>query len=146
MTIDEILDEFCAFASYRAFHLGEVADFAGRGVDRDAVRASLLADSRFTCLGSESPGKDYFVLDSTLFLWFIRLNMRLTEIGLFRLTESQVAALVPPDDLEHLQRLRKVGPEGGLASLAGGWEGSEELVQLLEASPRVGQRDVASLD
>ena len=57
-----------------------------------------------------------------------------------------VAALVPPDDLEHLQRLRKVGPEGGLASLAGGWEGSEELVHLLEASPRVGHQDVASLE
>jgi prevent-host-death family protein len=56
------------------------------------------------------------------------------------------AALVPPSDLEHLQRLRKAGPEGGLASLAGGWEGSDELVRLLEASTRVGQRDVASLD
>lgn len=57
-----------------------------------------------------------------------------------------VAALVPPGDLENLQRLRKAGPEGGLASLAGGWEGSDELVRLLDASTRVGQRDLASLD
>lgn len=57
-----------------------------------------------------------------------------------------VAALVPTNDLEHLQRLRKAGPEGGLASLAGGWEGSEELVRLLDLSTRVGRREVASLD
>ncbi|MCK4789985.1 MAG: type II toxin-antitoxin system Phd/YefM family antitoxin [Desulfobacteraceae bacterium] len=56
------------------------------------------------------------------------------------------AALVRPSDLEHLQRLRKAGPEGGLASIAGGWEGSDELVRLLDASTRIGQRDVASLD
>ena len=31
-----------------------------------------------------------------------------------------VAALVHPQDLENLDRLKKAGPEGGLASLAGG--------------------------
>jgi prevent-host-death family protein len=31
-----------------------------------------------------------------------------------------VAALVPAEDLQHLERLRKAGPEGGLASIAGG--------------------------
>lgn len=39
-----------------------------------------------------------------------------------------VAALVPPADLTELVRLRRAGPQGGLASLAGGWEGSEELL------------------
>lgn len=47
-----------------------------------------------------------------------------------------VAALVPAEDLQHLERLRKAGPEGGLASIAGGWEGSEELVRLIEQTPR----------
>ena len=37
-----------------------------------------------------------------------------------------VAALVSPSDLDHLKRLRKAGPESGLASIAGGWENSEE--------------------
>ncbi|MBW1981317.1 MAG: type II toxin-antitoxin system Phd/YefM family antitoxin [Deltaproteobacteria bacterium] len=55
-----------------------------------------------------------------------------------------VAAMVPPDDLEHLRRLRRAGPEAGLASLAGGWEGSDELADLLDASIRVGQRNIAS--
>lgn len=57
-----------------------------------------------------------------------------------------VAALVSAEDLETLERLRAAGPAGGLASIAGGWEDSEDLVRILEASPRIGQRDVASLD
>ena len=56
-----------------------------------------------------------------------------------------VAALVPPEDLAHLARLRKAGPEGGLASVAGGWKGSEELVDILEKSPRFGQREIPEL-
>src|SRR5688572_9043188 len=43
-----------------------------------------------------------------------------------------VAALVPADDFHRLGRLRAAGPEGGLAGVAGGWEGSEELVAILE--------------
>ena len=57
-----------------------------------------------------------------------------------------VAALVRAKDLENFERLRKAGPEGGLASLAGGWEGSEELAHLLNESVRVGQRNVESLE
>ncbi|MFP4049420.1 MAG: type II toxin-antitoxin system Phd/YefM family antitoxin [Desulfovermiculus sp.] len=51
-----------------------------------------------------------------------------------------VAALVSPSDLEHLDRLRKAGPDSGLASIVGGWENSEELASILDASPRQGQR------
>ena len=57
-----------------------------------------------------------------------------------------VAALVRPGDLEHLERLRKAGPEGGLVSIAGGWEDSEELATILDASPRHGQRDIAGFE
>jgi len=57
-----------------------------------------------------------------------------------------VAALVRVEELEQLQRLRKVGPEGGLANLAGGWEDSEELVEFLEGSRRRGQRSTPPLD
>jgi prevent-host-death family protein len=57
-----------------------------------------------------------------------------------------VAALVRAKYLENFERLRKAGPEGGLASLAGGWEGSEELAHLLNESIRVGQRNVESLE
>jgi len=57
-----------------------------------------------------------------------------------------VAALVRPSDIEHLNRLRKAGPQGGLASLSGGWEGSDELVRLLDESTRIGQRDILALD
>ena len=57
-----------------------------------------------------------------------------------------VAALVRPQDLEKLERLRKAGPAGGLSSLAGGWEGSEELARVLEESMRYGRRDSVDLD
>jgi prevent-host-death family protein len=51
-----------------------------------------------------------------------------------------VAALVHPDDLEHLIRLRAAGPNTGLASLVGGWPGSDELVREIETSGRSGGR------
>ena len=57
-----------------------------------------------------------------------------------------VAALVRPQDLDNLERLKKAGPEGGLASLAGGWEGSDELVHIIESSARFGQRDKGRLE
>jgi prevent-host-death family protein len=57
-----------------------------------------------------------------------------------------VAALVRTKDLENLERLKKAGPEGGLASLAGGWEESEEYVRILDESSRVGQRNVEIVD
>lgn len=57
-----------------------------------------------------------------------------------------VAALVPAEDVEALLRLRAQGPEGGLASIAGGWEDSEDLVAILEGSERIGSRSSPSLD
>ena len=57
-----------------------------------------------------------------------------------------VAALVAAVHLEQLERLRKAGPQSGLASLAGGWEESEELVGHIERSPRTRARRSESLD
>lgn len=57
-----------------------------------------------------------------------------------------VAALVAATHLEQLERLRKAGPQGGLASLAGGWEGSEELVEHIQQVPRTQARRSESLD
>ena len=39
-----------------------------------------------------------------------------------------VAAIVSLEDYQALARLKAAGPEGGLASLAGGWQGSDALV------------------
>ena len=47
-----------------------------------------------------------------------------------------VAALVRAEDLATLERHRAAGPEGGLASLAGGWSGSAKLVEAIASSPR----------
>lgn len=56
--------------------------------------------------------------------------------------DKPVAALVRPENIEQLDRLRASGPEGGLASLAGGWEESEEIVHLSAALPRTTYRVV----
>jgi len=57
-----------------------------------------------------------------------------------------VAALVGSEELQTLERLRSAGPEGGLASIAGGWEDSDDLIRILETSPRVGSRNGPALD
>ncbi len=66
--------------------------------------------------------------------------MRITRHG------KPVAALVSSADLDHLERLRKAGPEGGLASIAGGWDGSDELASILDESARTGQRNTVHMD
>lgn len=53
-----------------------------------------------------------------------------------------VAGIVPVESLDQLARHREVNPAGGLASLAGGWEGSDELVSILDSSPRNGHGQV----
>ncbi len=51
-----------------------------------------------------------------------------------------VAALVAAAELKQLDRLRSAGPEKGLAGIAGGWKGSEELVRTVGRLRRTRQR------
>ncbi len=53
---------------------------------------------------------------------------------------KRVAALVPADDLAHLERLRAAGPEAGLAGIAGGWAGSDKLVEAVARVRRTAPR------
>jgi prevent-host-death family protein len=57
-----------------------------------------------------------------------------------------IAALVPIELLEQLDRLRAAGPEAGLASVAGGWEGSEEVAERAVAYGRTTGRRTPKLD
>jgi prevent-host-death family protein len=57
-----------------------------------------------------------------------------------------VAALVRAEDLAALERLRHAGPAEGLASIAGGWKDSEELIAKITGSPRRGRRRPAKPD
>ncbi|TNF77689.1 MAG: type II toxin-antitoxin system Phd/YefM family antitoxin [Acidobacteria bacterium] len=53
-----------------------------------------------------------------------------------------VAVLVSVELFEQLERLRAAGPEAGLVSLAGGWEGSEEVAErALEYGRSAGRRE-----
>ena len=49
-------------------------------------------------------------------------------------------------DLSALERLRSAGPEKGLASIAGGWKGNDDLVAAIESRPRRGRRRAPSLE
>ena len=58
----------------------------------------------------------------------------------------RVAALVSAEDVEELRRLRAAGPKAGLASLAGGWEGSDDLVKEIRRYKRTPPREIPDLD
>jgi prevent-host-death family protein len=53
---------------------------------------------------------------------------------------TPVVAMVPVEDLMALRRLRAAGPQGGLASVAGGWEGSEVLARRIHDPLRSASR------
>lgn len=57
-----------------------------------------------------------------------------------------VVALVPASEVAQLERLRAAGPEKGLISVAGGWEGSEELVERIAEIRRTLPRPDVDLD
>lgn len=57
-----------------------------------------------------------------------------------------VVALVSADELERLAALRAAGPGAGLVSVAGGWDGSEELVAHLAEHQRSAARTAPDLD
>ncbi|HVT61684.1 MAG TPA: type II toxin-antitoxin system Phd/YefM family antitoxin [Thermoanaerobaculia bacterium] len=56
-----------------------------------------------------------------------------------------VVALVPAAEMEQLARLKAAGPEKGLAGLAGGWEGSEEMIERTSATRRTQPRNTPKL-
>ena len=57
-----------------------------------------------------------------------------------------VAVLVATAEFERLERLRAAGPQAGLAGLAGGWEGSEDLVRELDGRRRTPPRPTPEVD
>ena len=57
--------------------------------------------------------------------------------------ERVVVPLGKPDDGERPQGLR---PDTGLASMVGGWPGSDELVGEIEATDRTSGREVPDLE
>lgn len=57
----------------------------------------------------------------------------------------QVAAVVSLSDYEQVTRLRAAGPEAGLAGVAGGWKGSDDLVDEIGKSRRTAGRRAPKL-
>lgn len=59
---------------------------------------------------------------------------------------KRVAALVAASEWDQFERLRAAGPDAGLAGLAGGWKGSEDLVDSIARTPRTKPRRSPKLD
>lgn len=57
-----------------------------------------------------------------------------------------VAALVRAEDAARLETLRAAGPQQGLASIAGGWAGSDELAEHIATVARRGRRRPVRLE
>ncbi len=57
-----------------------------------------------------------------------------------------VVALVDASEVIRLKALQAAGPKAGLASIAGGWEGSEELADILSRRQRISRRRGVQLD
>lgn len=57
-----------------------------------------------------------------------------------------VAALVTVQELERLRALRAAGPSAGLIGVAGGWDDSEELVEILARHRRSPARATPELE
>jgi len=91
MNIVKIINRLSIFATMPpCFTCSELIDVIGSNVDQKLLRVALLKEPRLICVHSGSPEEDRFILDSTLFRFFSSLNMRIAQLGLFRLTESQI--------------------------------------------------------
>lgn len=100
MDIAKAINELYVFASEpRAFRFDELLTLIDANIASKTLRKALLTKSRFICLLADSPDEDRFLLDSTLFQWFIRLNLKLAHIKKFRLTEHELTS-----SLNHLRR------------------------------------------
>lgn len=93
MDITRAVNELYIFASEpRAFRFDELLSLVDANIDSKALRIALLSKSRFICLQAESQYEDQFMLDSALFQWLCRLNLKLAQIKRFRLTERQLTS------------------------------------------------------
>ncbi|MEW5983145.1 MAG: type II toxin-antitoxin system Phd/YefM family antitoxin [Acidobacteriota bacterium] len=59
---------------------------------------------------------------------------------------TKVAAIVSVDDYERLMRLKAAGPPGGLASVAGGWRDTDDLVDAILGVRRTRSRRSRRMD
>jgi len=92
MDIVEVTNELRVFASWpRAFTWSELLDLVGRGVDERILRSAVIRNPSWVGLQATPPDHDRFIFGPTLFRWLARFNIRLAQIGVFRLTDRQFA-------------------------------------------------------
>jgi len=85
---NEIEEELKALVKWeRCFSVQEVLNFTDLNVDSKFLQNTILSDSRFIPLYLDSTGDSLFISKPALFRWFIGLNLRLSEIKQFVLSE-----------------------------------------------------------
>ncbi|MGB6681397.1 MAG: hypothetical protein WBF08_08780, partial [Candidatus Bathyarchaeia archaeon] len=82
----KVLNELYIYASSpRVFTFDELVAFADPSVNRDILQEAILKKSKFIVLQTRSSNEYHFILDSVLFQWFTRLNLRLANKKLYKL-------------------------------------------------------------
>lgn len=91
MNESQILNPLREFSLWpRFFTFNEVIEFADPGILQEDLWQSLVRDEGFIVLGSE-PKKSFLISQSTLFHWFIHLNLRLARAKQAKMTAHQLA-------------------------------------------------------
>ncbi len=89
----DLVSELSPFVYWpRAFRESELFDLLHADVSHGTFHSTLAADRRFIALDGE--GERYYILDSTLFHWFARLNVRLARAQRCSLRRGQLARLL----------------------------------------------------
>jgi hypothetical protein len=74
----------------RFFTFNEVIEFAAPEIPQEDLWRALVRDEGFIVLGAE-PKKSFLISQSTLFNWFINLNLRLARAKQAKMTARQLA-------------------------------------------------------
>ncbi len=91
MNESQILNLLREFSFWpRFFTFNEVIEFADPGILQEDLWQALVRDEGFIVLGSE-PKKSFLISQSTLFHWFIHLNLRLARAKQAKMTARQLA-------------------------------------------------------
>jgi len=95
MKLAAILDQLrVIFPCTRSFSFDECLPFIEEDIEASELQIALQNDPRFISLRVPKCAETRFIYGLDLFRWFMKLNLRLSNTGIFRLDASLVASLM----------------------------------------------------
>ena len=95
MDINKTLEELYRDASVpKIFSMEELLIYTNSTNNLELLKTAIINKSRFVSLRLNQSDRNCFILDSMLFKWFVRLNIRLAQKRIFRLDDHQIASLL----------------------------------------------------